>query len=250
MRTRLLLALSLAAPVALLPTFVGAQTVIPSPAAPGLPAGPVPAAPQPAERKLVLTFHPDATVTLSAQNVPVRDILAEWRRKCACTVVNAERLIGGASPVPLFFERADQAAVLDTLLRQAAGYTLTPQRVGVISPSRFETIYILATSTPVAGGYTAPSGPVSAPITTVGNPEDEIAPVRQLPFIQNGPGQVQPPQPQQQGQPPPQGQPQTQQPPPGARPAGNSPFVPIVPIGGSGAPTTPPATGRGGGGTR
>ena len=205
----------------------------------------MPAAAQPAERKLQLTFHPDATVTLSAQNVPVRDILAEWRLKCACTVVNAERLAAAASPVPMFFDHADQALVLDTLLRQAAGYTLTPQRVGATSPSRFETIYILATSTPSAGAYAAPFAPASAPITTVGNPDDEIPPVRQVPFIQNGPGQAQPPLPQQQGGP------QTQPPPTTARPAGNSPFVPIVPIGGgTSTPTTPPATGRGGGGTR
>src|SRR5262245_51556918 len=143
MRARLVLALSLAAPVAALPVSTGAQSGVPMPAGQGVSTAPMPGAPmmsspQPAQRKLLLTFHPDATVTLSAQNVPVRDILAEWRRKCTCTVVNAERLAGAASPIPLFFDHADQAVVLDTLLRQAAGYTLTPQRIGAVSPSRFE----------------------------------------------------------------------------------------------------------------
>ncbi len=237
MRSRLFVALSLAVPVAVLPALLHAQVMLPGSGiapAPAMQGGVTPALPQPAERKLQLTFHPDATVTLSAENVAVRDILAEWRRKCACTIVNAERLAGAPSPVPLFFDRADQAAVLDTLLRQAAGYTLTPQRAGVASPSRYETIFILATSNPTAGSYSAPVAPIAAPITTAGSPDDELAPVR--PFIQNGPGQLQLPQPQ--------SAPQT--PPAGARPpATNSPFVPIVPIGGG--TTTPPATGRGGG---
>ena len=204
------------------------------------------ATPQAPERKLQLTFNPDGTVTLVAQNVAMRDVLAEWKRKCGCTVVNAEKLTGGPSMVPVQFDRADQRAVLDSLLRQAAGYTLTPQRDGSPSPSQFEVIYILATTQPSSSPYMA-GVPTAPPPVVPGSPDDELPPV--------GP-------PIMQGQ-----QPQPQAPPMRPPTTPNSPFVPIVPIGGtspagnrgttpgptspgpvSPGPMGPGPTGRGGGG--
>ena len=123
-----------------------------------------------------VAFHTDGTVTVSARNVTTRDILAEWARQCRCYVVNADRLVGSPLAVPLLFERAPQAVVLQSLLRQAAGYVLTPRRAGYDGPSNYETIYILATSAATAApsfGATAPSfQPVSVP--TTGSPDDEI----------------------------------------------------------------------------
>ncbi len=172
----------------------------------------------PTARTLQLSFDADGRVNLAARNVTVREILAEWARQCGCRVVNAERLPGGPLALPLQFEHASQAAVLRSLLQPAAGYVLTPGRSTRNGPSRYDTIYILATSTPVAGAYvpTASTAVPTVPISTPGAPEDEIPPVVPAP----------PPQPN----PTPQ---------PGPRPAAPTPnlpgtsgtFVPIVPIG-------------------
>src|SRR5690349_605789 len=81
-----------------------------------------------APRKLQLSFDADRRVSLAAQNVTVAEILAEWARQCGCYVVNGNRLGGAPLAVPIQFERAGQADVLASLLRQAAGYVLTPSR--------------------------------------------------------------------------------------------------------------------------
>jgi len=176
-------------------------------------------------RELRLSFNADGTVSLAARNVTVRDILAEWARQCQCRVVNAERLPGGAIMLPLQFEHASQSAVLESLLRQAAGYVLTPRRPGVQSASNYETVYILATSNPVAGAYVPPPATPSL-IPTTGAPDDELPPVVPIPV---------------QSATQPQGPPS--QPPPSSSPFGSrtqsSPFVSITPVPG---PTAAPGT--------
>lgn len=129
------------------------------------------------ERTLQLSFNADGTINLAAQNVTVRDILAEWARQCQCHVVNAEQLSGGVIMMPLQFERATQSAVLGSLLRQAAGYVLTPKRAGSPGGSNYETIFILATSNPVAGPYIPPPVTVPSLLPTTGSPDDELPPV-------------------------------------------------------------------------
>jgi len=157
-------------------------------------AGATQAAAQPisTERTLRLSFNADGTVNLAARNVTTREILAEWARQCQCFVVNAERLPGGALMLPLQFEQASQSAVLGTLLRQAAGYVLTPQRAGAQSTSRYETIYILATSTPVASAYVPPTAAAGPPPTT-GVPDNELPPVVPIPMQPTGSAQQAPP---------------------------------------------------------
>ena len=100
----------------------------------------------PPARTLQLTFDADQRVTLSATNVTVSEILAEWARRCGCYVVNANRLPGGPLAVPIQFQHATQAEVLASLLRPAAGYVLTPSR-SAAGVSTYETIYIIPTST-------------------------------------------------------------------------------------------------------
>jgi hypothetical protein len=179
------------------------------------------------ERTLQLSFDADGNVNLAARNVTVREVLAEWARQCGCYIVNADRLPGGPMPMLIQFEHQPQGLVLESLLRQAAGYALTPQRAESRSISNFETIYILATSSPTQGAYIPPpSAPVMS-MPTPGSPDDEIPPV-----IPQGP----------------QGVPRPEFPPPGTMP-GNLPvpssapaptsrpggtpttFVPIVPVG-------------------
>lgn len=127
-----------------------------------------------ATRTLDLKFGADGLVTLSAQNVTVRDILAEWARQCGCYVVNADRLTGAPLAVPIAFVSAPQPDVLRSLLRETGGYALTPRRAGSTSVSQYETIYIINASSPVA--HTAPTVAVT-PIVIRTAPDDEIPPV-------------------------------------------------------------------------
>jgi hypothetical protein len=149
-------------------------------------------------RVLQLAFEADGTVSLAAQNVTVRDVLAEWARLCGCYVVNADRLASAPFPVPVEFRRASQRQVLESLLRQAAGYVLTPRRPNSTGASLYETVYVLATSNPtsVPSAYSAYSPPVAVPLLTPGSPADEIPPVQPL-VPQPIPGPVPPPTPPQ-----------------------------------------------------
>ncbi len=191
-----------------------------------------PAGAQTPGRVLQLSFDADGRVTLRAQHVTPREILAEWARQCGCYLVNAEKLPGDAITIPLLFERQPQALVLGSLLRTAAGYVLTPRREPSGGPSQYETIYILATSNPTSGAYPASVStiPVPVPISTPGSPDNEIPPVAEI--------TTQPPNsPTQAPESKPAGTPTSGMP--------SSVFVPIVP-----APSNPfsaPAPTRGGG---
>jgi hypothetical protein len=132
-----------------------------------------------APRTLELKFGPDGLVTLSAQNVTVRDILAEWARQCGCYVVNADRLVGAPLAVPIAFVSAPQPEVLRSLLRETGGYALTPRRADSASVSQYETIYIINPAGPVA--RSAPPAAAITPIVIRGAPDDEIPPV--LPLV-------------------------------------------------------------------
>jgi hypothetical protein len=137
-------------------------------------------APQPAPKRLQLAFSADGTVTLDAQNVTVREILFEWARQCGCLVVNGDRLSGTPITVPLQFKSESQKVVLDSLLRTAPGYVLTPRRA-VTGVSNYDMIYIVAaTSTPVAAPYSSSTASVvpSPALPTPGSPDDEIPPVQ------------------------------------------------------------------------
>ena len=125
-------------------------------------------------RVLDLKFGADGLVTLTAQNVTTRDILAEWARQCGCYVVNADRLGGTPIAVPISFVSAPQPEVLRSLLRETGGYALTPRRPGSTSVSHYETIYIINPSGPVM--QTAAT-PTITPIVIRGAPDDEIPPV-------------------------------------------------------------------------
>lgn len=131
-----------------------------------------------APRVLDLKFGADGLVTLQAQNVTIRDILAEWARQCGCYVVNADRLASAPIAVPVSFVAAQQPDVLRSLLRESGGYALTPRRPGSTSVSLYETIYIINASGPVV--QTA-SAPTITPIVIRGAPDDEIPPV--LPIV-------------------------------------------------------------------
>lgn len=140
-------------------------------------------------RTLDLSFH-DGLVTLSANNVTVRDILNEWARKGGSTIVNADKL--GGSPVILMeFKDQPEAEVLRALLRDAPGYGIAMRATASETQSTVQTVFLLATRTsPASNSYVAPpptqqpfqapTVPQAVPRLIQGSPDNEIPPVTNL----------------------------------------------------------------------
>ena len=92
--------------------------------------------------------------TLIAQDVPVRQILAEWARLGQTKIINGEKLSG--PPLTLHIVDKPEREVLETVLRSASGYVAAPRTVGTIGASVFETVMIMPTSRPPAVTASAP----------------------------------------------------------------------------------------------
>src|SRR5262249_55731582 len=104
----------------------------------------------PQTRKLELSFH-DGRVSLAAQGVTVREIMAEWARQCGCVVKDADKLIGAPLTVPVQFDNQPEAVVLASLLSTAAGYIVGPRVAGGPNgPSIFGSVWVFPKSTPVS----------------------------------------------------------------------------------------------------
>jgi hypothetical protein len=97
----------------------------------------------------------DGLVTLQAQGVPTRQILAEWSRVGNTRIMNGEGVPGG--PVTLELTNVPERQALDVLLRGVAGYMAAPRVSGTIGASGFDRIFILPTS--AAPRNAAPSAP-------------------------------------------------------------------------------------------
>src|SRR5215468_3209396 len=95
-------------------------------------------------------------VTLHAQNVPIRTILAEWSRLGGAKIVNGEGVVG--APVTLDLENVPERQALDILLRGVSGYMLAARNAGSSGASMFDRIMILPTSVapPAAAGSSVP----------------------------------------------------------------------------------------------
>jgi hypothetical protein len=106
----------------------------------------------------------DGRVSLDAQNVPVRQILAEWARVGAATIVNGEKVVG--APVTLQISGASERQALDIILRGVAGYMLAPRQTGSAGASAFDRILILPTSAGPRGNQ--PAGTVASPFNQPG----------------------------------------------------------------------------------
>jgi hypothetical protein len=109
----------------------------------------------PGDLKLTLG---DGRVTLIAQDVPLRQILAEWARIGKTTIVNADKLTGPSMTLQLV-DRPERE-VLEVLLRSASGYIAAAREVNIAGASQFDRVMILATS----------RGPVGVAATTTPQP--------------------------------------------------------------------------------
>jgi hypothetical protein len=101
----------------------------------------------------------DGRVTLHAQNVPVRTILAEWSKVGGAKIINGEAVAG--APLTLDLEAVPERQALDIVLRGVSGYVLAARQAGAVGVSMYDRIMILPTSvaprnpTPAVAG-TAP----------------------------------------------------------------------------------------------
>ena len=111
-------------------------------------------------RDLNLTIV-DGRVTLVAQDVTVRQILAEWARIGQTKIVNGDKLIGPA--VTLELRDVPEGKALETVLRSAAGYVVAPRTVGATGTSSYDSIVILATSRAPAVTQAPPSPFINRP---------------------------------------------------------------------------------------
>jgi hypothetical protein len=118
-------------------------------------------------------------VTLVADNVTVRQILAEWARVGQTRIVNGDRVPGG--PLSLRLDGVPEGRALDTLLRGVAGYMVAPRTIDVASASVYDRILIMPTSSaPPAAAQTPtqrtaptmPPQPVPPPVAVEPVEED------------------------------------------------------------------------------
>lgn len=93
--------------------------------------------------------------TLIAQDVPLRQILAEWARLGQTTIVNGDKLTG--PPLTLHLVDRPEREVLEVLLRSASGYIAAQRPVAIANASVFDRVMILPTSRgPVGVAAAAP----------------------------------------------------------------------------------------------
>jgi hypothetical protein len=94
-------------------------------------------------------------VTLDAQNVSIRQILAEWARIGGAKIVNGEKVTG--NPVTLQLNGIPERQALDTILRGVSGYMLASRQAGSVGASAFDRILILPTSSAPRPTATTPN---------------------------------------------------------------------------------------------
>ena len=121
----------------------------------------------------------DGLVTLTAQDVPLSMIMAEWAKVGQTRVVNGEKIL---TPVSLQLVDVPERKALDIVLRSASGYMLAERPSHLANASVFDRILILPTSRPPAN-----TGPVnSAPPPFMNNAPRPI-PAQPMPDMDDDP---------------------------------------------------------------
>jgi len=106
----------------------------------------------------------NGTVSVSAQDATIRQILTEWARVGQTRIVNIDRVSG--PPISIELTNVPEAQALDTLLRAVSGYLAAPRAAAVANASAYDRIFILPTSAgtpPRSGASAAPGAQAFAP---------------------------------------------------------------------------------------
>jgi hypothetical protein len=135
----------------------------------------------PASAELTLTIR-DGRVTLVAENVTARQILAEWARLGQTRVVNLEKVSG--PPLTLRLEDVPERQALDIVLRACSGFIVADRASYEPGLSRFDRILVMPPSTTTAaagigaagvGSRVSPATPYVQPIAPPPAPPTEDA---------------------------------------------------------------------------
>jgi hypothetical protein len=127
---------------------------------------------------LKLTIH-DGKVSLDAEEVTIRQILAEWARVGKTRIVNLERVTSG--PITMRFENVSEQQALDIILRTVPGYMAAPRPTFAADASVYDRILIMATTTAVAA---RPQAPVFQ------GPSPNVTQLRPTPAVPLSPGML------------------------------------------------------------
>ncbi|HEX5109435.1 MAG TPA: hypothetical protein VFV95_13350 [Vicinamibacterales bacterium] len=110
----------------------------------------------------------NGNVTLTANNAPLRTILAEWTRVGGSKIVNAERVTG--QPVTLELNNVPEREALRVLLRSLGGYMAAARRDGATGASTLDRIFLIPTpappNTPATNAVNTPSPAAPRPGAT------------------------------------------------------------------------------------
>lgn len=110
-------------------------------------------------QQLTLKMH-EGRVSVTAVNVPLRQVLTEWARVGGVTIVNADKVSGPL--VTLTLPDVTERQALDALLRGVSGYMLAARPAGRPGASAYDRILILPTS--AAPPPVRASGPSPRPV--------------------------------------------------------------------------------------
>ncbi len=105
----------------------------------------------------------EGRVTVSATDATIRQILTEWARVGQTRIVNLDRLSG--APMSLELTNVPEAQALETVLRSVSGYLAAPRARELPNASRYDRIFLLASSSGTAArpGASAPPPAPSFP---------------------------------------------------------------------------------------
>jgi hypothetical protein len=103
----------------------------------------------------------EGRVTVSAQDATIRQILTEWGRVGQTHFVNLDRLSG--APMSLELTDVPEAQALETVLRSVSGYLAAPRATELRNASRYDRIFVLASS---SGTAARPVASAPAPSVT------------------------------------------------------------------------------------
>jgi len=126
-----------------------------------------------AAQGVTLEFQDGGKIRLTAQNVSVSQILAEWARRGRTTIVNGERVAG--APVTLELQNVTEQEALDIVLRNVSGYLVAARDTPVSGASTYDRIYILPTSSrPTTAAPVAQQQALQVQVQ--GDPDDDEPP--------------------------------------------------------------------------
>jgi hypothetical protein len=120
----------------------------------------------------------DGRVTLEANNVPAKMILAEWARVGGTNVVGADKITG--APLTLKLVDMPERQALDIILRNVAGFIAAPRRTANSGASSYDRILVMATSANAtqASANTRPGAPGAANANQLNGTQRRVPPPR------------------------------------------------------------------------